>query len=438
MCIVFYLIAQRSIGHLWRYGVSNPANIPSPYPKWAHVDINSYFATMMQQENPHLRGKPVGILKSAGRTCIIAASNEAKTYGVKTGCRVSEAKQLCPGIILVPALFDLYLSATHLLRDVLLSLTPNPEIFSLDEAFLPLESCSSLYPNPHTFGSLVQQRIQQALGSWVRCNVGIASTRFLAKMAGEVSPKNSVRIILKQNELSLLASTPFKDVCGIGFRLEKRLLASGITSLAHIPFFTHEELVEILGPFWAVEIKRMSMGIDPLFLTRITPNKPMQCVSRTITGYGLCNDEDVIRRTLLNLTTEVIMKIRTMKLAGRRISVFLEGRTERWSKHITTQTPICHTKEMFEYIYNNMYISSQRNFPVIRFGVSLSLLEKQRAQLHLLQEWNKQEKIEQAIEDVTQKHGLFSLRPATLLHQDVIIRPEVTGYLGDKQFLGLT
>lgn len=438
MFIVFYLIAQRSVGRLWRCGVSSVAKTTSSYLQWAHVDINSYFATMMQQENPHLRGKPIGILKSAGRTCIIAASNEAKTYGVKTGCRVSEAKQLCPHIILVPATFDLYLSATRVLRDVLLSLTPNPEIFSLDEAFLPLGSCSFLYTHPQAFGSLVQQRIQHALGVWVTCNVGIASSRFLAKMAGEVAPKNSVHIISKNDEISLLAATSFKDVCGIGFHLEKRLHAAGITSLAHIPFFSHKELVEILGPFWAVEVEQMSMGMDPSFLKRITPNKPMQCVSRTITGYRLCNDEDVIRRTLLNLTTEVITKIRTMKLAGRRIGVFLEGRTERWSKHLTTQMPICHTKEMFEFIYDKMYTSSQRNFPVIRFGVSLSLLEKQQTQLHLLHEWNKQEKIEQAIEDVTQKHGLFSLRPATLLHQGTLIRPEVTGFLGDKQFLGLT
>ncbi len=415
-------LLQSSLGHL----------------QWAHVDINSYFATMMQQENPHLRGKPLGVLKSAGRTCVIAASNEAKKFGVKTGCRVSEAKLLCPHIIFVPAMFDLYLSATRALRDVFQSLTPNPEIFSLDEVFLPIGICSFLYPDPHAFGILVQQRIKQVLGEWVQCNVGIASTRFLAKMAGETSPKNSITVVQKEDELPLLATTSFKDVCGIGHRLEKRLFSAGITSLAQIPFYDQEELVRILGPFWAVEVEKMSRGKDPAFLTRITPNKPMQCVNRTITGYALCNDEHVIRRTLLNLTTEVIMKIRTMKLAGRRVGVFLEGHSARWSSHITTKIPIYHTKDMFSFIYDHMYITSKRSFPVIRFGVSLSLLEPQSSQIHLLHEWQKQERIEQAIESVTQKYGLFSLRPATLLHQDTIIRPEVTGYLGDKQFFGLT
>src|SRR5258708_27057616 len=109
-----------------------------------HVDINSYFATMVQQENPALRGKPVGIVKGKGRSCIIASSNEAKKYGIKTGCRVKEARLLYPNIILVPAAFDIFLSSTHKLKEIFTSLSPSVNIFSLDEAFLTMTGCEML------------------------------------------------------------------------------------------------------------------------------------------------------------------------------------------------------------------------------------------------------------------------------------------------------
>ena len=83
-----------------------------------HVDINSYFATMLQQENPSLRGKIVGVVKGVGRSCIIASSNEAKKVGIKTGCVVKDAKKIAPGIVLVPANFDIMLSATRKLKNL--------------------------------------------------------------------------------------------------------------------------------------------------------------------------------------------------------------------------------------------------------------------------------------------------------------------------------
>ncbi|PWU24014.1 hypothetical protein C5B42_00965 [Candidatus Cerribacteria bacterium 'Amazon FNV 2010 28 9'] len=150
-----------------------------------HVDINSYFATMLQQENPALRGKPIGVVKGVGRSCIIASSNEAKTFGVKTGCRVREARLLCPIITLVPANFDLCLASTRKLKELFHHLCPHVDIFSLDEAFLNMTGCEILmrqllHSSPplggggrgrcstleQQFGHLIQSRIKEMLGTW--------------------------------------------------------------------------------------------------------------------------------------------------------------------------------------------------------------------------------------------------------------------------------
>jgi DNA polymerase-4 len=111
-----------------------------------HVDMNSYFATVEQQTNPNLRGKPVGIIKAEGRGCVIAASVEAKKFGVKTGSTTWEARLKCPQTIFVPADMDKYLSITNKFIDILSEYSPSVEIFSIDELFMDISDVLTLYP----------------------------------------------------------------------------------------------------------------------------------------------------------------------------------------------------------------------------------------------------------------------------------------------------
>src|SRR3989338_6239123 len=109
-----------------------------------HLDMNSYFATAEQQANLYLRGKPVGIIKAEGRGCVIAASVEAKKFGVKTGSTVWEAKGLCPQIVLVPSDMDKYFALTSRMIKILADYSPTLEIFSIDEAFIDLTQTQNL------------------------------------------------------------------------------------------------------------------------------------------------------------------------------------------------------------------------------------------------------------------------------------------------------
>jgi DNA polymerase-4 len=195
-----------------------------------HVDINSYFATMLQQENPMLRGKPVGVIKSEGRTCIIAASKEAKRLGVSTGARVPEAREKIPGLILVPAEFNLMLSATRKMKALFQTFSPSVHIFSLDEAFLDLTGCEKLFTTPVSYARRIQARIKEVLGEWVTCNVGISHNKLLAKMAGEIAPKGEALMIDDHNLDDVLRTVEFKDVCGVGWGLQKKAHDAGSIS----------------------------------------------------------------------------------------------------------------------------------------------------------------------------------------------------------------
>ncbi len=212
-----------------------------------HVDMNSYFATILQQENPRLRGKPIGVLKAAGRSCVIAASKEAKKLGVTTGCRVKEAKLLAPQIIFVPAAFDIYLSCTQKLKAAFHSVCPHVSIFSLDEAFLDITDDDLIYPDPVAFARLVQTRVKETLGEWVTCNVGISHNHFLAKLASEIAPKGTIFTITQENKDAILAQVPFQAVCGIGHRLEKKLHALGVVNPYAINFLDPQTLLAHFG-----------------------------------------------------------------------------------------------------------------------------------------------------------------------------------------------
>lgn len=419
-------------------------------PTILHVDINSYFATLLQQENPFLRGKPLGVIKDVGRTCLIATSKEAKTFGVKTGFRLNEAKQLCPQILTVPAAFDRYLDATYRLQKIFRQISPDVYIYSLDEAFLDVTACRKhLYPNLHQLARHIQQLIKQDLGEWVTCNVGISHNRLLAKIASEISPPDSYQLIDESNKDIILSSVSFKDVCGIGHRLGKKLHRLGITVPYQIRFFSEAELLPTFGPFWSKELLRIAYGQESYNLTLIDkPLDHMKSVGRSITGYHPTNDEAEIQAVLYNLTEEIAYKARKMKLAGRHISLFLVSSDSHlngwnsaaknfWGDHLTLPTATNHTQEIFEVIYHRLYRNWHRTFSVIKFGVRLSLLQPEdQVPISLFTDYHRQHSLYQAIDKISNKYGLFTLKSASMLQQPTI-RPEVTGFLGDGKYLGL-
>lgn len=402
-----------------------------------HVDINSYFATILQQENPALRNKPIGVVKGRGRTCLIAASKEAKRFGVKTGESLIDARVKCPNIIPIQAHFGMYLSCTHKLNAVFQQLAPQPDIFSLDEAFLDLTGCELFAPDLLEYGKKVQKLIQKTLGEWVTCNVGIAHNKLLAKMSSEVSPKGSVTQVTSENMDDILASTPFESVCGIGYGLSRKLLRLGVTTPLMINLIDDETLLQYFGPFWSKELRLIGRGEETHFFTRERKVQHMQSVGRTITGYRLEDDEMVIRRVLLNLLEEATYKIRTMKLSGRKIGIQLWGHGHFWSAHRTLQEYVRHSSEIFPVIYNELYKNWKREFKIIKFGVWVSDLKPvEKVQQSLFLESTKREKISEALDAVNNRFGGFTLMPATLLG-DTLIRPEVTGFLGDRIYHGL-
>lgn len=423
---------------------------PSPQPTVLHVDINSYFATILQQENPHLRGRPLGVVKEAGRTCLIAVSKEAKRLGIKTGTSLNEARQLCPTLLTLPASFDHYLATTRRLHRLFQTISPEVIIYSLDEAFLDISHCQRwLYPSALKLGKEIQQKIKAELGEWVTCNVGIGPNRFLAKLTSEVSTKGSVRAVDLKYLDAFLTSVKFADVCGIGPRLAQKLKRWHITNLFQLRFFAESELARLVGPHWARELLKMAWGREPHLLALLDrPAQPQQSIGRSLTTFQPLTQMAEVETLLCNLAEEVAFKARVLGLVGRRVGVeltaahatrFHPSQKERppaspvWRAHQLYQEPIRHGVDLLEKIKTDLLPRWREPFAVIRVAVWLEKTQPLLgAPLPLWRRWHQWERLSLASDAINTKYGLFTLRPASLGRTPA--RPEVTGFFSDQDF----
>ena len=182
-----------------------------------HIDFDSFFASVEQQYNPFLRGRPIGVIAKNGRTCIIASSREAKKLGIKTGSRSWEAKKIYPKVILVPADFNKYWEISRKFLKICSCYSPFVELFSIDEVFIDISPTLHLFENsPYKIIYLIKERIKYEIGEYITASVGISHNRLLAKMASGLNKPNGVFKVDTSNIDEVYEKAKLTDVCGIG------------------------------------------------------------------------------------------------------------------------------------------------------------------------------------------------------------------------------
>ncbi len=234
-----------------------------------HIDMNSYFASVEQQANPHLRGRPVGVCAYLHRYgCVIAASVEAKQQGMKVGMSMEEARTRVPSAVFVQNEPSKYRATTAKILRIFRELTPTVEVYSIDEAFLDLTGWCRDEAEAAFLVTRVKHRIATEVGEWLRCSAGIAPTRFLAKFASDRQKPNGLVILNHQNLDECLARAELEDACGIGPRIRRRLERLKIYSLLDLKQAPVGNLMRSFGKYgfylWAkvngIECERLQDG----------------------------------------------------------------------------------------------------------------------------------------------------------------------------------
>ena len=423
-----------------------------------HIDMNSYFATVEQQANPKLRGKPVAVLGShAKRTIIVAASVQAKKFGVKTGTRVEDAPKLCPGIIFVHGEMRKYSFVTKKFIEIFERYTDKVEIFSIDEAFLDVtktamsfsSSCHSerAYRAEESLSSIpkgslqqgrddngiedvsdewdgainiareIKQRIRDEIGEYISCSIGIAPNKFLAKVGSDLQKPDGLVIITPENKDEILFSLPLSEYCGIGRRIHQRLGALGIHTTADLRKVSNIILNNEFGIATGEKLKRMAYGLDsaPVISWHDRADAKSYSHSRTL-NKNVTNREEIKRHILL-LSEKVAAHMRTDDMMGDEVGLWLRfsnfegvGKSMRLGKWTHDGLEIADAA-------NNILAKVALREPVRAIGVYVGKVSR-RTNLpqSLLPEDATNDKILAAMDAVNNKYG-----------DDVVTRARLTG-----------
>lgn len=280
-----------------------------------HVDMDAFFASVEQRDDPALQGKPVIVCGKSRRSVVATASYEARAFGVHSAMPLSQAKRLCPHGCFVAPRFEAYREASDAIHQVMLHYADAYEPISLDEAFLDISGMGSQYPTLGSIGRAIKEEIRSAVH--LTASVGIAPNKFLAKMASDMDKPDGLCIIPYGREQEVLAPLPVRRLWGVGSVTEKKLLAAGFRTIADIQEAAPEKLSALLGNQGPL-LKALSLGIDE---RPIISSRQVKSIGDESTYEYDLTDRPTIDREIAIHSDIVAQRLRRHDLAARTISL---------------------------------------------------------------------------------------------------------------------
>lgn len=280
-----------------------------------HVDMDAFFASVEQRDDPALQGKPVIVCGKSRRSVVATASYEARAFGVHSAMPLSQAKRLCPHGCFVAPHFEAYREASDAIHQVILHYADAYEPISLDEAFLDISGMGSQYPTLGSIGRAIKEEIRCAVH--LTASVGIAPNKFLAKMASDMNKPDGLCIIPYGREQEVLAPLPVRRLWGVGSVTEKKLLAAGFRTIADIQEAAPEKLSALLGNQGPL-LKALSLGIDE---RPIISSRQVKSIGDESTYEYDLTDRPTIDREIAIHSDIVAQRLRRHDLAARTISL---------------------------------------------------------------------------------------------------------------------
>ena len=186
-----------------------------------HIDMNAFFASIEQRDNIELQGKPVAITNGKYGSCIITCSYEARAFGIKTGMRFSDARLLCPQIIRKPSNPKKYAKTSTMIMKILQNISPDVEIFSVDEAFIDITNCKKIYRSPLDVACLIKDRIYSSV--CLPCSIGISENKSMAKFAAKLRKPDGITVLNIKKAKEVLESCLVTELCGVSKGIQKFL-----------------------------------------------------------------------------------------------------------------------------------------------------------------------------------------------------------------------
>ncbi len=427
--------------------MSTTMDLNTAEPHIMHIDLNSCFATVEQQSRPSLRGRPIGVTnRISPHCCMIALSYEAKAVGAKVGMRYDEVKAMIPHLIVLETDPPKYHHAYEKLVDIMKSYSPIVEMKSIDEGIVDFHGTDRALNGTtlSKIGHEIKQRLRDELGCWMKCNVGIAPNRFLAKVAAGFNKPDGLTVINHKNLLDYYAQLKLQDLPGIAHRFGKRLNDRGImTPLdflhASYPTLRKNVFASIVGEHWYKRLR--GYEVDGVATNLGIVGKQFALDVKT-------QDENELKKRFAYLCYSTGRKLRYNNVRARGIYVYLNfhqpyeqsarnkfagggwGSTDgshSWFKRHLFKEPFFSDRAILE---NAMLLFDQRpkDSTISLMSITcyhLSDSEGEPTQLELFRDLDKEEHLTETVDDINDTFGIPSVMMASALGAHGIVKQKI-------------
>jgi len=373
---------------------------------WLFVDMNGYFASVEQHLRPELRGRMVAVIPvESENTCVIAASYAAKRFGVKTGTRVRDARQMCPDIVLVKARPDLYVKLHHAILRSVDQCAPIHKVYSIDEWAIQLLGHEQTPESAIALGRRIKQQLLRDFSPWLTCSIGIAPTRLLAKIASDLRKPDGLTVLDPSELPDPLDRLSLDDLCGIGHGMLARLDAHGIQSVRDLWAISKQQAIQIWGSiaggYWWAGFH----GFDEPELS--TRRRSMSHAN--VLDLKFRSDEGA-HGIMVRLLCRLGARLRQDGYFAQRLRVNLKNvRGNDWSKEIALpcvqDTPTL--LEQFQKLWRQRILDA---IPPIQVGVEVAgLLPAAQVSHALFDEIEKPRRLSQAVDEINRRWGAAAI-----------------------------
>jgi DNA polymerase-4 len=309
-----------------------------------HVDMDAFYCSVEVRARPELAGQPVVVGGLGPRGVVSSASYKAREFGVRSAMPISRARRLCPHAVFLPPDFEAYTSASAAVMEIFRSVTPLVEPLSLDEAFLDVAGAIRLLGRPAEIGAGIRARILAELG--LTCSVGVAATKFMAKLASTRAKPDGMLVVPAENALDFLHPLPVEALWGVGDRTAETLRRLGLTTVAQVAEAPLGMLRQALGEAAAVHLHELACARDP---RPVDPRRVEKSIGAETTFDVDVSDPASIRRVLLSLSTKVAARLRGSGQVGRTVALKIRlADFTTVARSRTLRTPTDVGREIFE------------------------------------------------------------------------------------------
>lgn len=381
-----------------------------------HVDMDAFFASVELLERPDARGKPAIVGHAGGRGVVTSATYEARRYGVRSAMPMSQALRLCPNAIILPPHYDRYTEYSRKVMDIFHEVTPLVEPLSIDEAFLDVSGARRLLGTPRRIAELIRSRVREETG--LTCSVGVAATKFMAKLASGRAKPDGLLVIPRSETLSFLRPLPVGALWGVGASTQSSLERMGLLTVADLADAPLGVLQKAVGDASGRRLHELANGRDP---RRVVTESREKSIGHENTFGTDVADADQLRRELLRLSGRVGERLRKHDLEARTVAIkvrFSDFRTITRSRTLAEPTNV--GRRLFEEAWDVFEALGLdvRQTPIRLIGVRAEqLLDAGGDSLALWDPDEEWRETERTLDAVSARFGRGAIGPASLVRR---------------------